>query len=145
MNNRGFVISHTHWDRAWYLPFQAYRLRLVRMIDDLLELLESDDSFKCFTLDGQTVLLEDYLEIRPQNLVRLQKLVQASRLFIGPWYTLPDLFIPCGESVIRNLQLGLNIAREFGEPMKIGYLPDPFGHFAQLPQILQGFDISSFI
>ena len=145
MQRRGFVVSHTHWDRAWYLPFQAYRLRLVRMVDDLLELLETDASFRCFTLDGQTVLLEDYLEIRPQNRGRLQQLVHAGRLLIGPWYTLPDLFIPCGEAVIRNLQFGRESAREFGEVMNVGYLPDPFGHFAQLPQILRGFAINSFI
>jgi mannosylglycerate hydrolase len=142
---QGFVVSHTHWDRAWYLPFQTYRLRLVRLVDDLLDLLEGDPEYKSFMLDGQTVILEDYLALRPQNMERISLLVKSGRLSIGPWYTLPDLFLPCGESIVRNLRMGRSLARAFGEPMDVGYVPDPFGHFAQLPQLLQGFGISSFL
>lgn len=141
----GFIVSHTHWDRAWYLPFQSYRMRLVRMIDDLLDMLEKNPRYQSFMLDGQTVILEDYLALRPQNKQRIASLVRAGRLTIGPWYTLPDLFLPCGESIVRNLQMGHKISYIFGEPMKVGYVPDPFGHFAQLPQILQGFGIPSFL
>ena len=145
MQHRGFVVAHTHWDRAWYLPFQTFRIRLVRMIDEIIELLERDISFRSFTLDGQTVLLEDYLELRPEKRQRIASLVKRGRLTIGPWYTMPDLFLPCGEAIIRNLQFGRKIARQFGEPLQVGYVPDSFGHFAQFPQILRGFGIDSFI
>lgn len=141
----GFVVSHTHWDRAWYLPFQNYRLRLVRMMDDLLDLLERNSRYQSFMLDGQTVILEDYLAVRQHNRDRIAALVKAGRLTIGPWYTLPDLFLPCAESIVRNLQMGRSLSLEFGDLMNIGYVPDPFGHFAQLPQILRGFGISSFL
>lgn len=143
--NVGIVISHTHWDRAWYLPFQAFRLRLVRTVDQVLNLLESDQSYKCYTLDGQVVVLEDYLEIRPENQSRIQRLIEAERLFVGPWYSLPDLFIPGEESIVRNLQLGLRISQNLGSKDHVGYVPDPFGHPAQLPQILKKLDIHSFI
>jgi len=141
----GIIVSHTHWDRAWYLPFQSFRHRLVRMIDELINVLENDRNFRAFTLDGQTILLEDYLEIRPEQENRLQQLIQSGRILIGPWYTMPDLFLVSGEAVIRNLQEGRRWCKQFGNYMAVGYLPDPFGHFAQMPQILQGFGIDSYI
>ena len=140
----GIVVPHTHWDRAWYLPFQAYRLRLVEMVADLLDLLESN-ALPNFVLDGQTVILEDHLAIRPQDRPRIRGLVEAGRLKLGPWYTMPDCFLARPESLIRNLQRGLSIAVEHGGASKIGYVPDSFGHFAQLPQILAGFGIDSFL
>ncbi|MFB6275970.1 MAG: alpha-mannosidase [Halothece sp.] len=142
---QGIIVSHTHWDRAWYLPFQSFRHRLVRMIDELITVLESDVNFRAFTLDGQTILLEDYLEIRPDQKSRLKQLIQSGRILIGPWYTMPDLFLVSGEAVIRNLQEGRNWCQEFGNYMAVGYLPDPFGHFAQMPQILQGFEIDNYL
>lgn len=99
-----YVISHTHWDREWYEVFQEYRMRLVRMIDRLLDLLETDPAYACFHLDGQTIVLEDYLDIRPQNRDRLTRLIQEGRLLIGPWYVMPDEFLVSGESLVRNLQ-----------------------------------------
>ena len=138
-----YVISHSHWDREWYQPFQEYRVRLVRMLDDLLDVMEGDD-FPCYHLDGQTIVLEDYLEIRPQNRERLEKLIKSGRLVIGPWYVMPDEFLIGGESLVRNLQLGHRICREWGaDPMGCGYVTDIFGHNSQFPQILRGFGIDS--
>lgn len=136
-----FIVPHTHWDREWYQPFQEFRRRLVRLTDNLLDLLENDPSFLHFHFDGQTIVLEDYLEIRPDNRQRLKRLIRAGRLAVGPWYVLPDEFLVSGESIVRNLQIGHRIASEFGVPMKIGYLPDQFGHIAQMPQLLRGFGI----
>ena len=132
-----FVVPHTHWDREWYQSFQDFRRRLVRLTDRLLTLLEGDPSFSHFHFDGQTIVLEDYLEIRPENRARLRRLITAGRISIGPWYVLPDEFLVSGESLIRNLQLGHRQAEEFGEALPIGYLPDQFGHVAQMPQILR--------
>ena len=140
-----FVVPHTHWDRAWYQPFEVFRHRLVRFVDRVLDVLEEDESFTSFTLDGQTVILDDYLEIRPENRDRIKHLVTGNRVEIGPWYTLPDLMLSSGESLIRNIEMGLKQAREFGGGMRVGYVPDPFGHPAELPQVLAGFGIDSFI
>lgn len=134
------VVAHTHWDREWYLTFQQFRIYLVKLVDRLLEILD-DDHYQCFLLDGQTVVLEDYLEIRPENAGKLAVLIRSGRLFVGPWYVLPDLFLVSGESIIRNLELGIRVASRFGEPMPVGYMPDQFGFITQMPQILRGFGI----
>ncbi|HEV2459700.1 MAG TPA: glycoside hydrolase family 38 C-terminal domain-containing protein, partial [Ktedonobacterales bacterium] len=133
------LVPHTHWDREWYLTFQQFRMKLVRAVDKVLEALETDPEFFYFMLDGQTIVLEDYLEVRPENAERLQRLAQQGRLLIGPWYLQPDEFLVGGESLIRNLQIGRRMAEPYGGAMPVGYVPDTFGHIAQLPQILRGF------
>ena len=139
------VISHTHWDREWYLTFQQFRMRLVDLIDHVLDILDTDPEFKHFHLDGQTIVLEDYLQIRPQNERRIRKYVQDGRLLIGPWYQLNDEFLVSGESTIRSLLIGHRIAKDFGAIMKIGYLPDQFGNISQMPQIFREFGIDNCI
>ena len=137
------VISHTHWDREWYLTFQQYRQRLVDLVDHLLEILDKDPEYKYFHLDGQTIILEDYLEIRPENEAKLKKYVQEGRILIGPFYTLPDYFLISNESFVRNLLKGIKMAKDFsgGKWMKVGYSPDSFGNLSQFPQVLKGFGI----
>jgi len=137
------LISHTHWDREWYLTFQQFRLKLVHLVDSLLDILESDPQYKYFLLDGQTILLEDYLAIRPEREAILRQFIQSGRIIIGPWYVLPDEFLVSPEATIRNLLLGDQTCRRFGPKMHIGYSPDQFGHIGQLPQILRGFDIQT--
>jgi len=130
------VVPHTHWDREWYDPFQTYRLKLVRLIDDLLDLMERDSSYTHFLLDGQLAVIDDYLEIRPENEGRLRALAAAGRITVGPWYILMDEFLVSGETIVRNLQKGILRGAAFGGVMEVGYLPDMFGHVAQMPQIL---------
>jgi alpha-mannosidase len=110
-------------------------------VDALLDLLERDSSFTHFNLDAQTVVLQDYLEIRPERRKILEKFVRERRIGVGPWYVLPDEFLVSGESLVHNLLLGHRLASDFGHVQKVGYIPDTFGHISQLPQILQGFGI----
>ncbi len=143
---RFFVVAHTHWDREWYLPFEAFQLRLASVVDEVIDVLESDPDFTTFTLDGQAIVLEDYLEARPQNEARLRALLASGRLEVGPSYVLPDELLVGAESLVRNLLLGRAVCERFGaEPSPVGYMPDSFGHPLQLPQILAGFGIDSFI
>src|SRR5579859_4144935 len=137
------LVPHTHWDREWYLTFQQFRARLVHTIDKLLDILDRDSNFSHFMLDGQTIVLDDYLEVQPEQEARLKQYTRSGRISVGPWYVQPDEFLVSGEALIRNLQMGLSRAREFGNPMYVGYVPDLFGHIAQLPQILRGFNIDS--
>jgi alpha-mannosidase len=130
------LVPHTHWDREWYLPFQSFRMRLVGLVDRVLDLLEADSRF-VFTLDGQLATVDDYLEVRPEAEERIRRFVAEGRLAIGPWQTLMDEFLVSGESIIRNLEHGLWRGDELGGAMRIGYLPDMFGHVAQMPQILR--------
>lgn len=129
------VVAHSHWDREWYAPFEAYRVRLVAMMDDLIELLESG-RLAHFHLDGQVAALADYLEVRPQQRDRTAALVAAGRLAVGPWYVLMDEFCVSGETILRNLEAGIEAAERYGATAFCGYLPDMFGHAAQMPQIL---------
>jgi alpha-mannosidase len=142
---RYWVVPHTHWDREWYLPFEQLRLHLARVLDGVVEALEEDPSFHRFTLDGQAVVLEDYLEVRPEQAERLRRLIADGRVAIGPWYTLPDEYLAGQESLVRNLLHGRRVCEQFGKPMAVGYLPDTFGHVAQLPQLLCGFGLDTFV
>ncbi len=131
------IVPHSHWDREWYESYQAFRLNLVDMIDVLLPLLESDAGYPYFMLDGQMAVVDDYLEVRPEAGPRLRALAAAGRLSMGPWYILMDEFLSSGETIIRNLQMGIVRSAAFGGAMDVGYLPDMFGHIAQMPQILR--------
>lgn len=135
-------ISGTHWDREWYRPVQEYRLLLVALIDELLDIMESDAAFRYFHLDGQTCVLGDYTDVRPENRPRLQALMKSGRVLVGPWFTMPDLFCPGDEALVRNLLLGRRIASEWGvSAMPVAYTCDMFGHPSQMPQIFRGFGL----
>jgi len=142
---RAFVIPHTHWDREWYERFEGYRARLVPMVSRLLDVLERDPDFRSFTFDGQTIAIQDYLEKKPADLSRVQVLVRSDRLLIGPWHVLADLLLVSGESIVRNLQEGLRSAGELGRAARVAYVADPFGHPAQLPQILRAFGYDTYV
>jgi len=137
------LVSHTHWDRAWYCTFQEYRIRLVRLVDRLLRILDEQPDFRVFMLDGQMSVLEDYLEVRPDRAARLQDHCRAGRIQVGPWYVLADEFLVSPESLVRNLMIGRKMGEPYGGVMPIGYVPDGFCHIAQLPQILRGFGIDN--
>lgn len=130
------LVPHTHWDREWYEPFQVFRMRLVDLIDQLLERMAADPRLR-FTLDGQAATVDDYLEIRPEAEPLIRQLIAEGRLAIGPWQILLDEFLVSGETIIRNLELGWARAESLGGAMRVGYLPDMFGHIAQMPQILR--------
>ena len=135
MDSKIFIVPHTHWDREWYLPFQRFRYTLVKLIDELLDIMNKQDYV--FMLDGQTILIEDYLEIRPEKKAKLIERIREGKITVGPWYLLPDEWLVGGESLIRNLEYSHDLAKEFEIPlMDIAYLPDQFGHTSGMPQLL---------
>ncbi len=142
---QAILVSHTHWDREWYLPFNRFRVNLVEVVDRVLDSLENDPGFKNFVLDGQCSVLEDYLEAAPHQRERVARLIADGRLAVGPWYILPDEFLVSGEATVRNLLFGEKVTAPFGSVQKVGYMPDSFGHLAQIPQILGLAGIDSFI
>ncbi len=133
------IVPHTHWDREWYAPFQTFRMRLVELLDGLFPQLEADPDFRHFLLDGQMAVIDDYLAVRPEAEHRLRQLAVDGRVAMGPWYILMDEFLVSGETIIRDMEVGLARAEAFGGAMDIGYLPDMFGHIAQMPQLLTQF------
>lgn len=136
-----WIVPHTHWDREWYEPHDVFRARLVVVLDGLLTLLEHEPAYK-FTLDGQSAAIEDYLDIRPEQGKRVCAAVSRGQLALGPFQILLDEFCCDGETIVRNLEHGIRSARKLGREMRVGYLPDMFGHAAQTPQILRGFGIA---
>jgi mannosylglycerate hydrolase len=134
-------ISNTHWDREWRFSMQRTRHMLVYMMDMLLDIFEKEPNFKSFHLDSQTVPIQDYLEIRPEKAQLLKKYVTEKKLFVGPWFCLPDEFSVAGESLVRNLLLGHKIANRLGHVSKTGYSPFGWGQVSQMPQIYKGFGI----
>jgi mannosylglycerate hydrolase len=130
-----------HWDREWYFTTQESQILLVNNMAEILERLESDPNYPAYILDGQMAILEDYFAVVPENRERVKKLVEAGRLVVGPWYSQMDEMLTSGESITRNLLYGYKDAKALGQAMQIGYIPDSFGQTAQMPMILNQFDI----
>jgi mannosylglycerate hydrolase len=139
------IVPHTHWDREWYFTLEEFRYRLIKLMDTLLRCME-DESITYFVLDGQTIALSDYLEIRPENRERLEKLIRNRRLIIGPWYTQPNTFMSGAEAQVRNLLRGKQDMSKYGAVMSnINYLPDQFGFNSQMPQLMAGFEMTHLV
>lgn len=145
MEKKGYVVTHTHWDREWRYPIWESRIYLAEMLDELLDVLDEQPDYNSFLFDGQSVFLEDYLMLRPQNKERLVKHIKDKRLVIGPWYTLPDLYPVSGESLVRNLLKGDRVCNEYGHKLDIGYESFGWGKPSQFPQIYKGFGIDTVV
>lgn len=139
------VIPHTHWDQEWYFTHQDSSVLASYNFMEVIRTLESTPEYTHYHLDGQTAVIEDFLSVKPDYRPRLEKLVREKRLFIGPWYTQTDTYNVHGESIIRNLKYGIKYARERGHSMAVGYLPDTFGHNAQMPTLLRGCGLDNII
>ena len=140
------LYSHTHWDREWYLSQKQFQYQLGDVFDEIVDTLENDADFHAFVADGQTVVIDDYLELRPHRIKAVERLIQTGKLIIGPWYTMPDLWLADGEALIRNLLYGACECKKYGiKQPNTGYVPDSFGHIEQMPAILNGFGIDNYI
>ena len=142
MKRKIFILMHTHWDREWYFTKDETKVFLLNHMKEVINFLEKNK--ECiYILDGQSVMIEDFLEFAPNWENRLETLIKNKQLRVGPWYTQTDLLIVHGESIIRNLYYGIKDTEKYGETMKVGYAPDTFGHSAQMPQIYKQFGIES--
>ncbi|MDE8039088.1 alpha-mannosidase [Erysipelothrix rhusiopathiae] len=137
------IISHSHWDREWYLPYEQHHMRLIELIDDLLDLFKTDPEFKSFHLDGQTIPLDDYLAVRPHRRQEVLDATQTGKLKIGPFYILQDDFLISSEANTRNMLVGLDESKQWGNPVMLGYFPDTFGNMGQAPQLMKQADINA--
>lgn len=135
------VIPHTHWDREWYFTTSRSKVYLLKDLQDVLRKLEEQNGYDRFILDGQASLLEDYLKWRTHDFDRIKQLVMDGKLIIGPWYTQTDQFVISGESIVRNLQYGIDFCKQFGDYMNVAYVPDSFGQESSMPQIYKQFGI----
>jgi mannosylglycerate hydrolase len=137
------VVSNTHWDREFRRSFEKTRRRLLTMLDTALEILERDPAYHSYTLDGHSILMEDYLEMRPEKRPLVERLVRAGRLVLGPYYTLPEEFSVSQEALVRNLLWGRKTVEGYGgKTGTVAYTPSSWGQTGQLPQILTNFGLS---
>lgn len=137
------IVSHTHWDREWYLSHAKHNYRLVKFFDALIDVMERDEKFRYFHLDGQIVVIEDYLAVRPEIEEKVRKFIAEGRWEIGPFYILQDEYLINGESSVRNALYGMQVCEKYGKPAMVGYFPDAFGNISQVPQILRGFGMDN--
>lgn len=144
MKKKVIAYLHTHWDREWYREFEIFRLRLLRVFDNVLDMLEQN-KIPSFYFDGQVSALLDYLEIRPEKENLIRKLISEKRLFIGPCYTLVDEYLTDKTAFEKNLEIGLKISKDFGCNAFIGYLADTFGHSKNIPQLFLKYGIDKCI
>ena len=131
------IISHSHWDREWYQSFEMHRMKLIELVDNILDKAENDPEFGGFFLDGQVIAIDDYLEIRPEKRAQVEKCIREGKIQTGPWYILQDEFLTSGEACVRNLQVGMQEAEQYGAVGNVGYFPDAFGNAGQMPQVLK--------
>ncbi|SJZ63904.1 alpha-mannosidase [Pilibacter termitis] len=146
MKKKVYIISHSHLDREWYMPYEQHHMRVVELFDELIHSFETDPSFKYFHLDGQTIPLDDYFEVKPENRGKIERFIQEGRLKIGPFYILQDDFLISSESNVRNAIIGMKESKKYGNPVKLGYFPDTFGNMGQTPQMMRkmGLDAAAF-
>ena len=134
------LVTHTHWDREWYHTAEVFRLRLAALVDELIE--RPPRQGDSFLLDGQAIVVEDYLALRPDRRARLEPLLHDQRIEAGPWYVLSDELIPSGEALVRNLLVGREVLDSMGAVSPpVLYCPDSFGHPAILPELAAGFGL----
>ena len=138
MKKKVYAYVHTHWDREWYREFDEFRVRLDEVFNDVLAKLNSRE-LDSFYFDGQTSALEDYLQINPENENIIKQLIKDKRLYIGPYFCSTDSFLVDSESLIKNLQIGIEYSKTFGCTDYIAYHADTFGHSAHIPQIIKYF------
>ncbi len=135
MSRIAHYVASTHWEREWYETLQGVRMRLVSLLDEVFETMDRHDAFKIFVFGGQYIPVTDYLEIEPENETAFKDSVKNGKLKLGPRYVLPDEWLVSGESIIRNLQLGMRLSSQMGAPSsRAGFVCDQFGHIGQMPQ-----------
>ena len=74
---------HTHWDREWYREFEVFRLRLLKVFDNVLDML-SENKIPSFYFDGQVIALLDYLELLKNKGIKI--IVYLSYSSLGKEY-----------------------------------------------------------
>lgn len=136
-----FVVSHSHWDREWYMGYEHHHMRLVQLMDDLLDLFKREPRFNSFHLDGQTIILDDYLQVRPERESEVRQYIAAGKLKVGPFYILQDDFLISSESNTRDILIGAQESAKWGNKVNLGYFPDTFGNMGQTAQMMKLADL----
>ena len=144
MKKKVFAYLHTHWDREWYRTKEEFNIRLVEVVDGVLDELKKNNA-PCFYFDGQTAALIDYLKFRPEKEEEIKTLIKEKKLFIGPFFVSSDSFLINSNFMEKNLELGINFSKKMGQNEFIGYFPDSFGHSREITKLCKKFGIDKII
>ncbi len=144
MKKKMILVQNTHWDYEWYFTVNQSNVLFNFHMKELLYALDND-LIENYVLDGQTSILENYLDLFPQDREKIIKYNKQGKLKIGPWYTQTDQMIISTESIVKNLLIGHQQSEELGGTWKMAYAPDIFGHAKNIPQIYNGFGITNFL
>lgn len=139
------ILPWLRWPREGLLTLQQARLGLVTQLDSLLAHAAEKSSFPSVLLDGQTIVVDDYLEVRPASSDAMARAIADGRFSIGPWYIPPHGLLVSAEAMVRNLMIGAAKTSELRNLRSPVFLPDMSGHIGQLPQVLRGFGIDAVI
>lgn len=144
MKKIAHCIHHTHWDLIWYFTAQDAAVQFSYNMKEMLEGFRTN-RIENFFMDGQTMPIDEYLGLHPEDEAYIKQLVTDGKLIIGPFNSQLDCFICNGESVVNNLRLGMKTARKLGKISRVAYLPDSFGHSYDFPKIFHKFGIKDFV
>ncbi len=139
------AVGQSHIDLAWLWPWEETIEVIRNTFGTALELMDQYPEFTYTQSSAQDFLwLERYY---PPEFEEIQKRVKDGRWeIVGGMWVEPDLNIPCGESLVRQLLTGKHyFQQKFGVDVRIGWNPDSFGYSWQLAQIYKRSGVDYFV
>jgi alpha-mannosidase len=131
------VVGHAHMDMNW---LWTYSETMQMANDNLRQTVAFMDEFPDYTMLQSQAAVYNFVEmVDPPLLEKVKKYVKEGRLELaGGMWTEGDMNMSSGEAITRSFLLGQRYFQSrFGKMANIGWLPDNFGHIAQMPQILK--------
>ncbi|GLX65714.1 alpha-mannosidase [Paenibacillus glycanilyticus] len=131
------AIGHAHIDLAWLWPIRETIRKGARTFSTVLKNMEKYPDYVFGA--SQPQLYQWMKEYYPKLYDRIKERIQEGRWEVqGAMWVEPDTNISGGEALVRQILLGKRyFQQEFGQEMKVLWLPDVFGYSASLPQLLR--------
>ena len=139
------IVGNSHIDMAWLWPWTETVEVVRNTFQSVLDLMREYPDFK-FTMSSARTY-EWMQEKYPDLFEQIEKRVKEGRWeIIGGMWVEPDLNMPDGESLVRQILVGKHyFQKNFGVDVKIGWNPDSFGYNYQLPQIYKKSGMDYFV
>jgi alpha-mannosidase len=139
------IVGNSHIDMAWLWPWTETVEVVRNTFQSVLDLMREYPDFK-FTMSSARAY-EWMQEKYPDLFQQIERRVKEGRWeIIGGMWVEPDLNMPDGESLVRQILVGKHyFKKNFGVDVKIGWNPDSFGYNYQLPQIYKKSGMDYFV
>ena len=143
--HRVVAVGHAHIDSAWLWPVRETRRKCARTFASAIRLMDDypDYHFTC----SQAAQYEWIEHDHPTLFEGIRAKVAAGQWHpVGGMWVEPDMNLPSGESIVRQLVFGQRyFESKFGERSSVIWIPDVFGYPASLPQVFRAGGCSRFI